>query len=289
MRSDFAAFILTNGRPDSVLTLTALRSHGYTGEVYLIVDDEDKTLPRYRELFGSRVIVFSKEDIAHRFDEADNFDDRRAIFYARNACFDLAEQLGVKYFIQLDDDYSAFSLRLDKDLSYIYRRSPPLDRVFEVLLSYYEAIPAKTICFSQGGDYIGGEGNKSVGDIATKRKAMNTFICSTERRIEFVGRVNEDVNTYVLAALRGELMLTIMPVQIVQRNTQRGKGGMSEIYLEAGTYSKSFYSVMMAPACVSIASMGEVNRRLHHKVDWRHAAVQILPERYRKDLPDDAK
>ena len=29
----------------------------------------------------------------------------RAIVYARNACFDLAKDLGITYFIQLDDDY----------------------------------------------------------------------------------------------------------------------------------------------------------------------------------------
>jgi len=35
----FAVFILSNGRPDNVITYRSLRSHGYTGKIYIIVDD----------------------------------------------------------------------------------------------------------------------------------------------------------------------------------------------------------------------------------------------------------
>lgn len=108
MRDDFCAFILTHGRPDKVLTYRTLRRAGYTGKIFIVVDDEDKTRHQYMAEFGEQVLVFSKADIASRFDEADNFGDRRSIFYARNACFDLAKLVGCKYFIQLDDDYHEF-------------------------------------------------------------------------------------------------------------------------------------------------------------------------------------
>lgn len=89
----FVAFILTHGRPDRVLTYEKLRKHGYTGKIYIVCDDEDKTLPEYRKRFGD-VLVFSKSEIAKTFDEGDNFGDRRAIIYARNACFELADRSG---------------------------------------------------------------------------------------------------------------------------------------------------------------------------------------------------
>ena len=103
----FVAFILTHGRPDRVLTYEKLRKHGYTGTIYIVCDDEDKTLPEYRKRFGD-VLVFSKSEIAKTFDEGDNFGDRRAIIYARNACFELAQQIGATHFIELDDDYTYF-------------------------------------------------------------------------------------------------------------------------------------------------------------------------------------
>ncbi len=73
-----------------------------------------------------------------------------------------------------------------------------------------------------------------------------------------------------------------MGVQIVQINTQQSSGGMTELYLDGGTYWKSFYSVMLAPSCVTIQEMGEVNRRIHHRVDWANAVPVILREEHRK-------
>lgn len=279
---DFCALILTHGRPDRVLTLRTLERSGYTGPVFLVVDDEDKTLPEYRERYGDQVRVFSKSDIAARFDEADNFDDRRSIFYARNASFEIARELGFTRFIQLDDDYTAFSFRAGPAQEYGTWNITCLDEVFGLLLEYFDAIPAASLCFCQGGDFIGGLGNGAVENVTFKRKAMNTFICSTERPFAFVGRVNEDVNTYVAGGRRGLLFITLMGVQIVQLNTQTNSGGMTELYLDGGTYLKSFYTIMFAPSCVSITEMGEVNRRIHHRVDWQTAVPVILREEHRK-------
>ena len=46
---DFAVFILTHGRPDNLKTLTTLKKCGYTGEIYFIVDNEDKTIEQYQK------------------------------------------------------------------------------------------------------------------------------------------------------------------------------------------------------------------------------------------------
>ena len=40
-KTKFAAFILTHGRADDVLTYDTLRRCGYTGKIYLLVDNED--------------------------------------------------------------------------------------------------------------------------------------------------------------------------------------------------------------------------------------------------------
>lgn len=100
----FAAFILTHGRPDKVTTFQTLRKQGYTGKIYIIVDNEDEAIDAYRERFGDSVIVFDKLAISKTFDNGDNFDDRRTVIYARNASFGIAEGLGLDYFLQLDDD-----------------------------------------------------------------------------------------------------------------------------------------------------------------------------------------
>ena len=116
MDYNFAAFILTHGRPNKVYTYKTLRSQGYSGKIFIVIDDEDATENEYRKKYGDEVVQFSKEEIEKTFDTGDNFKDKRGvIIYARNACFELAKKLGIEYFIELDDDYTSFTFRFDKE------------------------------------------------------------------------------------------------------------------------------------------------------------------------------
>lgn len=117
MKNNFVMFILTHGRPDKVHTYRSLKRQGYSGRIIILIDNEDKSRSDY-EKFKGEVIVFDKVAISQTFDEGDNFGDRRSIVYARNACFDIAKQLGIKYFIQLDDDYQDFRYRNDSKNKY---------------------------------------------------------------------------------------------------------------------------------------------------------------------------
>jgi len=287
MRDDFCAFILTHGRPDRVKTYDTLMKAGYTSKVFIVIDDEDETEGEYRKRFGDKVLQFSKEEIAKTFDEGDNFGDRRVIVYARNACWDLARQVGCKYFIQLDDDYTTFCIPYNSLLEYqsgIVTKN--IDCILTAMLEYYESIPALAIAMSQGGDHIGGGSIISSGfNVRLMRKCMNTFICSTDRPFQFVGRINEDVNTYTNGSRRGELFLTVKQAKVNQLATQLNAGGMTDIYLDGGTYVKSFYSVMYSPSCVKIGQLGDPRSphyRIHHKINWHHTAPKIMREVHKR-------
>ena len=281
-RKGFGVFILTNGRPDRVITYETIRRQGYTGPIWIVIDDDDPTGTEYRKRYGAEVISFSKAEIAKRFDEADNFYDRRSIVYARNACFDLAKKVGLTSFLQLDDDYRNFVYRFDGDHLYTGSLVYSLDALCDAMVDWLEATPALTVAFSQGGDHIGGGESHGLRAIRAKRKAMNTFFCLTDRRFDFVGRINEDVNTYVGLGRRGGLFLTLMSVQVNQTQTQSNEGGMTELYVDSGTYVKTFYTVMFAPSCVKISTMGRTHRRIHHRVRWRNAVPVILRAEHKK-------
>lgn len=282
MRKDFAVLILTHGRPDKVYTARTLREAGYSGPIYLVIDDEDPAREAYRETFGDMVVEFSKDEAETLFDTADNFAGRGSVVYARNACFPIARELGFRYFAAFDDDYTGALYTFREDLSYWRTPIKNLDRVFDIMLRYFEAIPAKSIAMAQGGDFIGGGQSKIGSEIALRRKCMNTFLCDVERPFEFPGKINEDVNAYTANARRGELYLTVPNVGVNQVTTQANAGGMTELYLDRGTYVKSFYSVIFAPSCVTIGEMGSAHRRLHHRVDWNAAAPKIVREEIRK-------
>lgn len=54
------------------------------------------------------------------------------------------------------------------------------------------------------------------------------------------------------------------------------------MYLESGTYVKSFYSVMFHPSSVTVSMMNSKFARLHHKVNWAATVPLILSEDFKK-------
>jgi hypothetical protein len=283
MRTDFCALILTHGRPDNVITYKTLRKYGYTGRIVLLVDDEDASLDEYLLRYGAEVEVFSKTEIAKTFDEGDNFAERRAIIYARNASFDVARRLGFRYFIQLDDDYTDFRYRQNSQGEFLSIKVRQLDVIFDALVKFLADTPFLSVAIGQGGDAIGGRLNPFFSKgFTSKRKAMNTFICDVDRPFKFFGKLNEDVNVYTCEQRRGGAFLSFMSVRVNQVQTQLSTGGMTQIYLDQGTYVKSFYSVMYAPSCVKISMLHTAHGRIHHQVSWDKAAPKIVSETYRK-------
>jgi hypothetical protein len=271
--NEFCVFILTHGRPDNIKTLSTLKKCGYTGKIYFIVDNEDSTMDKYIQKYGDIVKVFDKKAMADEVDEGNNFDNRKVIIHARNYCFVIAKELGIKYFIQLDDDYYYFGYRYDTGAKIIKN----LDRVFEIMLDYYKQADITSIAFSQGGDHIGG-----FSGIKLKRKCMNSFICSTDREFQFVGSINEDVNTYTILGSRGKLFFTFTNIQLDQKDTQSQDGGMTDAYNLNGTYIKSFHSVMMHPSSIKISMMNASNPRLHHSIKWANTTPMIIDDKYKK-------
>lgn len=280
--NNFAVFILTFGRPDNIKTYKTLDRFGYTGKKYLICSTDDKKLDKYKSKYKDEVISFNKDDI--EFDIGDNFDDKRVVVYARNACFDIAKKLGITYFLQMDDDYTDFSYRFDDKLYYNQGRGyiNNVDDIFIALLKFYKSIPAKSIAMSQNGDWIGGDQSGMAKKLTLKRKCMNSFFCSTERPFKFMGRINEDVNAYTSLGALGNLFFTIPNVSLKQTDTQTNEGGLTDIYLSQGTYVKSFYSVLFSPSSVKVSVLNTENARLHHRVSWNNAVPKILNEKYKK-------
>lgn len=149
------------------------------------------------------------------------------------------------------------------------------------MLIFLEKSGALTVAFAQGGDFIGGISSK-VWKERLSRKAMNTFFCKTSRRFDFIGRINEDVNTYTTRGIKGDLMFTVSSIMMNQLETQSNAGGMTDVYLDSGTYVKSFFTIIVAPSCVKISTMGNKFRRIHHKINWNKCTPKILNEKWKK-------
>jgi hypothetical protein len=285
-RNNFAIFILTHNRPHEVFTYNVLRKCGFTGKIFIIIDNEDSKADEYRKVFGKEMVIqFDKAAIGETFDIADTRTDRRATVYARNASFQIAEDLGLDFFMQLDDDYNGFVYRYTKTYELKSVGIKSLDKVLDAMITFLDESNALTVAMAQGGDYIGGAESKAA-KTPLLRKSMNSFIFRTKRPITFVGRMNDDVNTYTVNGMRGELFFTTTILSVLPAQTQKGSGGMTEAYLSAGTYMKSMYSVMMCPSSVTVKLMQTTHTRPHHRMNWNNTVPKIINERHRKPYAD---
>jgi hypothetical protein len=115
---------------------------------------------------------------------------------------------------------------------------------------------------------------------------MNSFVFKVNQDPAddciFIGRMNDDVNTYLTQGKVGKMFFQIANIMLVQLQTQSNSGGNTEAYKAFGTYVKSFYSVMAEPSCCKIKLMGTAHKRLHHKINWTYAVPKIVDEKFKK-------
>lgn len=172
MRDDFAVFILSHGRADRVYTLKTLLDVGqYSGKWYIIIDSEDKTCDDYIALAGNEhVIVFDKSKV--ELDTMDNFFGTRGVVFARNECWDIAKNLGISYFLVLDDDYTSFAYRyikFEKKRAILAAKTVKnMDALFNAMIEFLDTSGAITIAFAQAGDFIGGINNNFLSGLCER-------------------------------------------------------------------------------------------------------------------------
>jgi len=155
MENNICIFIITHGRPESILTLKTLSEAGSKLPYYLVIDNEDKQEQKYFDKYKENVLQFDKKQYALQVDNFDNSGNYRTTTHARNACFDFAEKLGFENFLVLDDDYTEFKFRIKKGLVHPkdrFKIKKDIDKVFLKTMEYYLSSNFASICFSQGGD-----------------------------------------------------------------------------------------------------------------------------------------
>lgn len=113
----FAIFILTHGRPHNIATLQALQKANCKAKIYFIIDNEDDQAEEYFKTYGKdSVIQFNKTEYAKNIDTADLIQDNRCILFARNYCWDIAEQLGLE--TKIEDVYKFYEAHKGLDVDY---------------------------------------------------------------------------------------------------------------------------------------------------------------------------
>ena len=283
MRNDFVITILCHCRPYDTTTVKSLRDCGYTGDIILVLDDEDETLPLYQENFPECTIeIFSKDEMLQKMDIMNSNVTKNCGVYARNACFEIAKSHGYKYFMEADDDYIPFTYRYIENDKLYRQNTTDLDSIIEAYLEFLEISPnIEAVAFAEPGDFVGGVGS-NLNKKKYLRKCMGSWMMRTDSEIQFMGLMNDDVLTYSVYGMRGKIFITFPFMMIDTVPTQSVKGGMTELYNSAGTYMKTFYSMLATPSFVKVGIYGDRHYRIHHNFTWNNACPKIISGRYRK-------
>lgn len=284
-------FILSNDRADTIKSTSFLEYYECKYPYYVVVDDEDPQLKEYKEKFGEKLIVFNKKEMRKKMnvDMGDNFDKYHNCVIIRNGCFYLAEKMGYDYFLELDDDYTRLSYKVDLENTLKDVKVPVKDfnKILDIHLELLEKTPVKAIAFGQAGDFIGGV-NSSLVKNGYKRKLMNFIFFKTKDYLKFSGTLNDDVTCYAHEGNLGNFMFTSQFLSVTQPETQEVEGGLTTIYDDMGTYVKSFYSILYQPSSIKIATFAGSNKdakgqaRIHHHVYFNESLPKLISEKYKK-------
>jgi len=283
--NDFCIFIISYQRANNVKTYKTLQKCNCKYPIFIVVSDDDTQINQYKKNFSeNNLVIYSKREYIGKFDYMDNrIDKLSSAVFSRNAVFDIAKKLGYPFFLVLDDDYGNFSYRYmqnNKLRGKILHKS--LDKILYLYKETLKALPnIHSLAMSQAGDFIGGNMTRAF-SYRRLRKIMNVFFCATDRRFEFFGRLNEDVNVYTKLGNIGYLFITIPEISIVQLITQHNEGGLTSSYLELGTYIKTFYTLLAMPSSVKIGIIQDTFSRIHHQINWKFTIPYILPDEVKK-------
>ncbi len=200
----FLPFILTHGRPDKVLTYRTLRRLAIPGKFLSLLMMKIRHGIRHGWIWWTGAGIFQSR-YCQSFDEADNFGDRRSIFYARNACSTWQNWSGV------NTSFSSMMI-ITVPVSGGSQLWPGLfpdketDAILSEMLAYYESIPALSIACRRAGIFLVTMAAMLRGWNAGNEQ-LYLFGWST---VLIHGAHYEDVNTYTNLGRCGELFMTIV-------------------------------------------------------------------------------
>lgn len=254
IRTDFGVIIISHGRPHCE-TFTTLRDSGYTGKVYFVVDDEDKTLNEYINIYGrENVHIFHKSEW---FDVGDNLDNPRTVgVFARNECLGVAKEKRLKYYLEMDDDLKMLSFRYKKNDSLKGAKVKDFDSVVRYICDYFDNSTIACLGFGNAVDYIGGLPTFESGRI--NRLPLNSFFLRTDDNFLWKGRNSDDLITPLNQQKSGKYWCRFPSIQAMYdvwspKKNSKEAGGSIEVYNDLGSYRLRFYGVMYHPSSVKLA------------------------------------
>ncbi len=276
----YAVFILSHKRADRVETYSTLRNSGYTGEIYIVIDDEDPQCLLYQKRFEN-VLVFNKERWIKSTDTVTNDKKKSSPVYARNYIEQTARDMGYDAYIVMDDDI--INLRFRYIENYIAKSQAlksNLDEVLSAYMNYLISANIATLSFATVMVYAGGVHNES--DMV--RLASHRYTCQIHMRnlsfpVDWISLANNDSISANNTAKIGYLWWALPFIVYDSPKMNTLPGGMKSVYDSVSEFKRAFMSTVVSP---SVCRVGCSKDRLAIKRDLKAAYPVIISGRYKK-------
>lgn len=283
MLTDFAIFICTHGRPNKQYTYNLLTTCGYSGKIWLVVDDTDPSIQQYIDNYGKdKILIFNKNHFINSADSGSNELRDKCILYAKNAVEYMAQNMGLKYFAIADDDIRSFYVRyFDGDKLRRFRITQNIDSYLSAYIKYLDNSTVDTVGFGQSGNYFGGVDTFKSSNLSRLRIVYQFVIRKTKSEVRWRGWMNEDSITAILYNKIGRVWLinpSVMQTTTVIGNNSES-GGMHETYQKNNSLKRCLSTMIFCPDVITPLYYKE-NYVL--RINREGAFPKIISGRYKK-------
>lgn len=282
----FAVFILSHKRADRVETFDTLKKSGYTGKIYIVVDDEDPQIDLYRQRFSDRkdveLLLFGKQPMIEIADTIYPEKKRSSALYARNFIESFAELSRIDIFAMMDDDITSFRFRWVENNSVKSQLvTLTMDDVFRYYGEYMLEADIATTSFPFSMFYISGTSGLDK-KITESRHTYQIHIRNTNFPVDWVSVINQDTITQLQTMQTGYIWWSI-PFLVFDAEPMNSKsGGLKSVYDSIKDFDMAFLAVISNPSCCKVAYSSGPRSTMQIKEDKHTSYPMIVSERYMK-------
>ena len=279
--NDFAIFILTHGRPHNQDTLNTLRTSGYTGKIYLIVDDLDNTKEEYEKLYEG-VIVFDKMRYVVSSETGVSNPHIKFALFARNFIEDYAKALNLKFFGMVDDDLTKFRFRyVDKD-KMRSKNVTDMNKILSCYIDFMKSANIATISLASQFQFVGGVESVPKPNSQKLRMCFNFYLRSVKFNVDWLSNICHDRITSIIFGRKGQVWLQLPFVQYDMKELHGiNEGGNSDVYREITDFYRIFFSVLFLPDCNYAMHWKRNNGWVNKVPDYNTLCPMIISDKYK--------
>ena len=224
-------------------------------DLYLVVDDQDPQLQRYKDNYPNNLLIFNKSDRVKMVDTCNTDRNPKTALCARHFIADKAKELGYSYTVMFDDDITGFKYRyVNEEGTFKSQKIEDINSIFDALMDYMDtAETVNLLSFTHSSFYAGGkDGMYSKGLDVMFSQAMIFNLKNFEPR--YFRGLEEDFNVTITDISHLHYNVACLCVESPLMNSA------SSVIQEVRDSNRAIYSYVIYPPCVDLLPNGK--RRL---------------------------